>query len=136
MCQKRSNINVSFSLHFARCLSVVDHRYEPVSVVPDIENHVAIYGVCVFEYAANFRDAVPANRFNNGFPRSNLVSCIGVLFYGLLQMLKRNDMHQGDSTSQYVKLSSLWRTQVMGEWKSKYSDDSRYAGCSAVSREM
>jgi hypothetical protein len=66
-------------LHFARCLSVVDHRYEPVSVVPDIENHVAIYWVCVFEYATNFRAAVPVNRFDNGFPRSNLVSCIGVL---------------------------------------------------------
>lgn len=78
---------MSFSLHFARRLSVVDHRYQPVSVVPDVENHVAIYGVCVFEYAANFRDVVPANRFDNSFPGSNLVSRIGVLFYRLLQML-------------------------------------------------
>jgi hypothetical protein len=98
---------VSFNLHFVGCLSVVDHRHEPVSVVPDIENHLAISGVCVFEYAANFHDAVPANRFDNGFPRSNLVSCIGELFHRLLQMLKRDDMHQGNSTSQYVKLSSL-----------------------------
>lgn len=105
---------MSFSLHFARRLSVVDHRYEPVSVVPDIENHVAIYGVCVSEDAANFRDAVPANRFDNGFPGSNLASCIGVLFYRLLQMLKRDDMHQGNSTSQYVKLSSSLKNASNG----------------------
>lgn len=107
MCQEGSNIDVPLSLHFARHLSVVDHRYKPVSVVPDIEDHVAIYRICILEYAANFRNVVPANRFDDGFPRSNLVSCIGMLFNGLLQMLKRNDVHQSDSTSQYVKLSSF-----------------------------
>lgn len=102
-----------FSLHFGRPLSIVDHGYKPVPVVPDIKDHVAIYGICILEYFASLLNIVPANRFDDGFPGSDFVSRIGIFFHRLLQMLNRDDVHRGYSTSQYVKSSSgLGETEV------------------------
>ncbi len=92
-----------FGLPFICCLSIVDHGYKPVPVVPDVKDHVAVYKIGILEHAANIIKIVPANRLDNDSPGFDFVRRIWVVFRCLPQMLKRNDMHSTKSTSQYVK---------------------------------
>ncbi len=41
--QGRSDIDMSLSLPFIRCPSIVDNGYKPVPVVPDVKDHVAVH---------------------------------------------------------------------------------------------
>ena len=75
------------------CLSVVDDSYKPIPVVPDVEDHVAVYQIGILEHSADLIKTVPANRLDNGGPSFNFVRCIWVAFHRLSQMLTRNDMH-------------------------------------------
>ena len=76
-----------------RCSCVVNDCDEPVTVLPNVENHVSLHIVGIFERAANLLEIVPSNPFDDNHPCSDLVRRIWVLVHGLVQMLTRNDMH-------------------------------------------
>jgi len=82
-----------FGLPLVRCLSIVDHGYEPVPVVPDVKDHVAVHRIGILEHAANILKIAPANHLDNGGPGFDFVRRIWVAFHRLPQMLTRNDMH-------------------------------------------
>ena len=79
----------------ARCCCVVNDRNEPVTVLPNVENHVSLHTVDVLEHAANFQEIVPSNPFDDNRPCSDLVRRIWVLLHGLVQMFTRDDVHGG-----------------------------------------
>ena len=54
-----------FGLPFTRRLGIVDDGYQPVSVAPDVEDHVAIDKVGILEHAANFLKIAPADRLDD-----------------------------------------------------------------------
>ncbi len=72
------------------CLCVVNDCDEPVAVLPNVENHVSLYVVGIFERAANFRKIVSSNLFDDNHACFDHVRCIWVLLYGLVQMLARD----------------------------------------------
>jgi hypothetical protein len=71
----------------------MDDSYKPVPVVPDIKDDVAFYRIGILERSADLIKIVPANRLDNGGPGCNFVRCIWVGFYGLPQVLTRDDVH-------------------------------------------
>lgn len=73
--------------------------------MPNIENHVSLQVVCVFEPAANLRKIVPSHLFDDRYPCLNLIGRLRIVLDCLLQMLPRNDVHFSKPTSQYVKFS-------------------------------
>lgn len=91
--QEGPNVDMPLGLPFTRCLSVVDHSYKSVPVVPDVKDHVAAYRISILEHAANIIKTVPANRLDNGRPNFDFVRRSWVAFDCLSQMLTRNDMH-------------------------------------------
>jgi hypothetical protein len=105
--QERSNVNVSVSLLFTGCFGVVDHRYQPVPVVPDIKNDVTIHRIGVLEGCANLIDVVPTDRPGDSHPRFDFVCRIGITSDRFAEVLAGNDVHLEKNTSQYVKLSSV-----------------------------
>jgi hypothetical protein len=48
-----------------RCFRVVNDGYEPVAVPPNVENHITVHIVGIFERAANLGKIVPANLFDD-----------------------------------------------------------------------
>jgi hypothetical protein len=52
-------------LPFIRCLSIVDNGYKPISVVPNVEDHVAIDKIGVLEHAANVIKIAPTGRYSS-----------------------------------------------------------------------
>ena len=59
------------------CLCVVNDCDEPVAVLPNVENHVSLYVVGIFERAANFRKIVPSNLFDDNHACFDLVAASG-----------------------------------------------------------
>lgn len=80
-------------LPLLRRLRIVDDSHKPVPIVPDIKDDVAFYRVSVLERPADLIKIVPAERFDDSRPGSNLVRCIWVGFHRLSQVLTRNDVH-------------------------------------------
>jgi hypothetical protein len=93
MRQEGSNVDMPLGLSFLRCLSIMNDGYEPVPVVPDIKDHIAVHRIGILEYAANIIKSVPTNRLDNHDPSFDFVRCIWIAFHSLPQMLTRNDMH-------------------------------------------
>lgn len=85
---------------------VVNECDEPVPILPNVEDHVPLHIVGVFERATNLRKIVPSNFFDYSYPCLDLVCRIRIVLPSLVQMLSRYDVHILDATSQYVKLSS------------------------------
>jgi hypothetical protein len=52
------------SLPFLRGLRIVDHRYEPVPVLSNIEDHVTIHIIGVPENTAKFLEIMPSDSFH------------------------------------------------------------------------
>jgi len=78
-----------------RCSCVMNDCDEPITVLPNVENHVSLHIVGILERAANLREIVPSNSFDDYRPCFDFVRRIWVLPHGLVQMLARNDMHSG-----------------------------------------
>jgi len=76
-----------------RCSGVVNDRDDPVTVLPNVENHVSLHFVGILERAANLQEIVPSNPFDDHHPCFDLVRRIWVLLDGLVQMLTRDGMH-------------------------------------------
>ena len=94
------------SFPFGRALCVVNNRDQPVSVMPYVEYHISSDAIGIAEYAAYFRITMPADRFNDARPRSDLIRSIREALHRLAQMTAGNDMHFGNNTSRIVKLST------------------------------
>ena len=78
-----------------RCSCVVNDCSEPVTVLPNVENHVSLHIVEVFERAANFQEIVPSNPFDDNRLCSDFVRRIGVLLHGLTvhQFSEQGNLH-------------------------------------------
>jgi hypothetical protein len=74
---------------------VVNDRDEPVTVLSNVENHVSLHIVGLLERAANFREIVPSSPFDDNNPCFDLVRRIRVLLHGFVEILVRDDMHNG-----------------------------------------
>jgi hypothetical protein len=83
----------------------VNDRDKSVPILTNIEDHVSLHIVGVFERAGNLQKIVPSNLFNYSYPCLDLVRRIRILLHSLVQMLAGNDAHVSDLTSQYVKAS-------------------------------
>ncbi len=84
---------MSFGLHFFRRLCAVDSSDKPITVPPDVKDHVAIDLVDILKHAANFVKIVPANPLDDTHPRFDFVRRIRITFHRLAQVLSRNDEH-------------------------------------------
>jgi hypothetical protein len=104
--QEGSDVDMPLSLPLICCLSIVDDGYKPVPVVSNVEDHVPIDKIGIFEHATNVIKIVPPDRLDNGGPSLDFVRRIWVVFHRLPQVLTRNDMHSRKHTSQYVKAST------------------------------
>ena len=78
-----------------RCSCVVNDCDEPVTVLPNVENRVSLPIVGILDRAANLLEIVPSNPFDDNHPCFDLVRRIWILLHGLVQMLARDDMHNG-----------------------------------------
>ena len=103
--QEGSDVDMPSSLPLICCLSIVDGGYQPIPVVSNVKDHVAIDKIGILEHATNVTKIVPADRLDNGGPSLDFVRRIWVVFHRLPQVLTRNDMHSRKHTSQYVKAS-------------------------------
>ncbi len=90
---------------FLHRLCIMDDRHEPISVFSDVEDYVTIYIVSIGKYCANFGKVMPANLLNNSVPSLDFAPRIRIFLRCFFQKLKRNDMHQWNNTSHYVKSS-------------------------------
>ncbi len=79
--------------HLVGCSCVVNDCDEPVTVLPNAENHVSLHIVGILERAANLQEIVPSNPFDDIHPCFDLVCRTWELLHGLVQMLARDDMH-------------------------------------------
>ena len=77
------------------CSCVVNDCDEPITVLPNVENHVSLHLVGILERGANLQEIVPSNPFDDNHPSHDLVRRIWVLLHGLVQMLARDYMHSG-----------------------------------------
>jgi hypothetical protein len=84
---------MSSSVPLIQRLCVVDHGDQPVPILPDIKDHVAVYRIGILKNTANFPKITPTNRLYYAYPRFDFVRRIGIAFHRLAQMLARNDMH-------------------------------------------
>jgi hypothetical protein len=84
---------MAFGLLFVRGFCVVNDGDKSVSVLSDIEDHVAIYIIGILEQTANFWEIVPTDTFYDAYPRLDFVRRIAVLLYCFGHMPARNDMH-------------------------------------------
>jgi len=51
-----------------RCSCVVNDCDEPVTVLPNVGDHVSLHIVDFFECAANLQEIVPSNPFDDSHP--------------------------------------------------------------------
>ena len=82
-----------FRVPFCRGPGIVNHGDQPVSVPPDVEDHIAVDVIGIFEHLDYFREFVPADRFDNGRPRFDFVRRIRVALNCLAQVPAGDDMH-------------------------------------------
>lgn len=71
----------------------MDHRDQPIAIVADVENHIAIDLVGVLEPLPHFFKVVPAHGSSNRKPGSYLAGSIRVLPDGFGEMTARHNMH-------------------------------------------
>jgi len=64
---------MSFRLLSIHRFCVVNDGNESVPVPPNVEYHVSIHEVGIFEHAANFQETVPPDSFDNAHPRFDFV---------------------------------------------------------------
>ena len=72
---------------------IVNHSDQSVSVLANVKYHVSFDVVGVLECDTNLGEIVPSNLFHNGYPGTDLVCGIRILFRSTVQMLARNDVH-------------------------------------------
>jgi hypothetical protein len=84
---------VSIGLLFSRRLCIMDDGDEPVPVLSDVKDQVAIHRIGIFKRAVHFCKIVPPDRLHDSHPRFDFVRPNRVAFHRLAQMPARNDMH-------------------------------------------
>ena len=84
---------MALRLPFLCRLSIVDDAYQPVPVVPDVKDHIAVCKIGIPKRSADPFSIVPADRLDNRGPGFDFVRSIEVGFQGLPQVLTRNDVH-------------------------------------------
>ncbi len=93
MRQKGTNVNVSLGSSLLRRFRVVNDCDESVPILPDVEDHVSLHIVGVFERVANLRKIVPSSFFDYRYPRLDFVGRIRMVLPSLVQMPASNDVH-------------------------------------------
>jgi hypothetical protein len=73
----------------------MNDRDQPVTVPADIENHVSIDFVRIFENLPHFHEVSPPYIFGDPVPGSDLSGGIRIFLFGLTQMLTCNNVHGG-----------------------------------------
>jgi hypothetical protein len=71
----------------------MDDGDQPVSIVPDVKDHVVIDMVGILQHRANFCKIVPSDCFDDAHPNFDLVRRIRVFPDRFTQMLTRHNMH-------------------------------------------
>jgi len=83
---------VSLCLLSIRRLCIMNNRHQPVPILSDIKDDVAVHIIGILKHAADFREIVPPDRLDNAHPRPNFVCSIWIVRCRLTQMA-RNDVH-------------------------------------------
>jgi hypothetical protein len=99
MRQKRSYVNVALcdsAILFAR---IVNDRNQPVTILPNVEDHVSIHIIGIFEHLPYFNEVSPPHLAHDPVPGSNLPGRLGILFFGLNQVFACNNVHGGSQVS-------------------------------------
>ena len=65
MCQERANVNVPLGSHLVGCSCIANDCDEPVTVLPNVENHVSLHIVGILERAANLQEIVPSSSWGS-----------------------------------------------------------------------
>jgi len=78
---------------FLSALCEMNHRNQPVPVLPNVEYDIAVNIIRISEYAADFRKIVPANVLDNAHPCRNFAGGVRVVCHRLSKVLAGYDMH-------------------------------------------
>jgi hypothetical protein len=81
----------------------VNDGNKPISILPEVEDHVSIDIIGIREHAPNIRKVTPPDSFDDRCPGSDFICRIRVALRGPVQMPSSNDVHRFDITSQIVK---------------------------------
>jgi len=85
--QKRPNVDVALRDAAILLARVVNDRDQPVAILPDVEDHVSIHIIGIFEDLPYFKKAPPPGLGHDPVPGPNLLGCLRKLFFGLNQVL-------------------------------------------------
>jgi len=81
----------------------VNDSDKPISILSEIEDHIAVDIIGIREHAPNFRKVVPPDSFDDRSPGADFACRIRISLTGFVQMPSSDDVHSLDSTSQIVK---------------------------------
>ncbi len=92
--QEGSDVDVAHRLFAVSLPGIMNHRDEPVAVMPDIEDHVSVYCIGVAKNPSHVRKTRPACRRDDFKPRRYLFGRVGIVSGGMAQVFARNDVHR------------------------------------------
>ncbi len=73
---------------------VVNNRNQPVAILPNIEDHISIHIIGIFEDLPHFNEIPPSRLACNPIPSPNLPGRLRVLHFGLDQVLACDNVHR------------------------------------------
>jgi hypothetical protein len=76
---------------------------KPISILPDVEDHISVDIIGIREHAPNLRKVTPPGSFDDRCPSSDFICRIRVALRGFVHMPSSDDVHRFDATSQIVK---------------------------------
>jgi hypothetical protein len=72
---------------------VVNDGNEPVTVLTNIEDHVAIHIIRIFENLTHFHEIPPSRISSDPVPGTDFSGCVRKSLFGPQQMLARDNVH-------------------------------------------
>jgi hypothetical protein len=95
MCQKRPDVDVALRDSVFLLARVVNDGDQPVAILANVEDHVSIHIIGIFEDLPYFNEISPPRRACDSVPGPNLPGCFRILFFGLDQVLACDNVHEG-----------------------------------------
>ena len=65
---------------------IMNHRNEPVAVMPNVENYISVHRVGIAKYPSHIGKTYPSSQSDDFMPCGNLFCCILIVFCCLIQM--------------------------------------------------
>ena len=73
---------------------IMNHRNEPVAVMPNVENYIPIHRIGIAKYPSHIRKTYPSSPSDDFMPCRNLFCRIRVVLCCMIQMPSRDYVHR------------------------------------------